>query len=95
MSDPIRILAVDDDELTLIVLSKMLETGLCVTDTANSGREAIEKLRQNRYDAVLVDMIMPGMSGIEARFRIRFPSTKSAFERLIASINAGISEGSC
>ena len=65
MSDEIKILAVDDDESTLIVLRKMLEVERYVADTANSAREALDKLRDNRYDAILCDMWMPEMSGRE------------------------------
>jgi len=63
MADEIRILAVDDDELTLIVLRKTLETEHYVADTVTSARYAFVKLRENRYDAVLCDMFVPGMNG--------------------------------
>ena len=63
MSDEIKILAVDDDEVTLMVLRKILEAEHYVADTAISATEAFDKLRKNRYDAVMCDIWMPGLDG--------------------------------
>lgn len=63
MSNEVKILAVDDDESTLNVLRKILESEHYEADMANSAREAFGKLRDDRYDAVLCDMWMPEMNG--------------------------------
>jgi CheY-like chemotaxis protein len=63
MSDEIKILAVDDDDPTLIILRKILESAHYVADTANSVQEAFGKLKENRYDAILCDIWMPDMDG--------------------------------
>ncbi|MBI4460159.1 MAG: response regulator [Acidobacteria bacterium] len=59
------ILAVDDEEATLTVVRKLLEAENCKVEVSHSAREALEKLRQTSFDAVLCDMWMPGMSGRE------------------------------
>src|SRR5215831_4353215 len=59
------ILIVDDEELNSEGLARRLQgRGFTVT-TARSGREAIELLGERRFDLVLLDIMMPGMSGLE------------------------------
>ena len=69
-----RILVVDDEPQIRRVMRVMLtEKGYAVTD-ARSGEEALEKLRTERQDLILLDMNMPGMGGLEACRRIRATS---------------------
>ena len=59
-----RILIIDDEPNILSVLNSLLcETYEC--KTATSAVEALEYLRQENYDVVLSDIMMPGMSGLE------------------------------
>jgi len=64
MSAP-RILLVDDEERFRVTLEKMLAAqGLAVASRA-SGALALEELRQQAYDVVLLDLRMPEMDGIK------------------------------
>ena len=67
MSDiePVKILVIDDDEMALLIMRKLLEAENCVVEALTSPREALAKLPENRYDAILCDMWMAGMSGKE------------------------------
>jgi len=66
-----RLLVVEDNEINQQVAKEILEgAGLKIT-LANNGREAVEAVMQNQYDAVLMDVQMPVMDGYTATQRIR------------------------
>jgi signal transduction histidine kinase/ActR/RegA family two-component response regulator len=67
MTGDIRVLVVDDVDINLDVARGLLEPYGLTVDTVLSGREAIEKIRNEapRYDMVLMDHMMPGMDGLE------------------------------
>jgi DNA-binding NtrC family response regulator len=60
-----RILVVDDDALSLKLLEKALEIEGYEVVTAQSGAEALERLAGHIFDAALIDVMMPGMNGLE------------------------------
>lgn len=66
-----HILAVDDEPINLQVLSNLLSLRHYHVTTAASGQEALQKLETSRYDLVLLDLMMPGLSGYESCRRIR------------------------
>ena len=66
-----RVLLVEDNPINREVASQLLfGVGLAV-DTAQNGREAVEKVLANRYAFILMDMQMPVMDGVEATRIIR------------------------
>jgi len=65
------ILVVDDEELNRDILSRRLvKEGYTVT-VADGGKEALDMLRLERYDLVLLDIMMPGIDGYEVLNPIR------------------------
>ena len=66
-----RILLVDDEPLILKGLKFSLEQDGYETDTAADGEEALEKTRNGGYDIVLLDVMLPKLSGIEVCQAIR------------------------
>lgn len=60
------VLVVDDSPTDTHVLSEMLEKHGFSVITASSGEEGIEIARAQKPDLVLMDVVMPGMSGFEA-----------------------------
>ena len=67
----IKVLAVDDNNINLKVISRCLEKYEMDVTTAKSGAEAIELCQNNDYRIVLMDQMMPEMDGIEAMKEIR------------------------
>ncbi|MBI4014301.1 MAG: response regulator [Candidatus Rokubacteria bacterium] len=61
----VNILVVDDEEVTREFIVSALQAGHRQILTAASGEEALEIAKQNDLDLVLLDLIMPGISGVE------------------------------
>ncbi|MDO4554046.1 MAG: response regulator [Lachnospiraceae bacterium] len=69
-----RILVVEDNEINQEILARLLEKKNYEVDTADNGKEAIEKIKNhggNYYKLVLMDIRMPVMDGLEATALIR------------------------
>ncbi len=65
------ILLVDDEPDFLEVIKSRLESNGYDVLTASNGKEALETLKKEKVDAVLLDILMPGMNGIETLKNIR------------------------
>src|SRR6185369_12560467 len=72
-----RVLLVDDDEITRIVAREVLAQLGCEVSEAEDGESALEMLDRETFDAVLMDLEMPGLDGratireIRSRDRLR------------------------
>jgi two-component system OmpR family response regulator len=67
----VRVLLIDDDQRLIELLSSYLEqNGVTVTGVADGAR-GLAALEAGAFDAVLLDVMMPGMTGLEACKRIR------------------------
>lgn len=65
------ILHVDDDPMNLRVVGEILTAFGFASVQAGDGLEALEQLRRQRFDVVLMDIHMPGLGGVEVTRRIR------------------------
>lgn len=66
-----KVLIVDDIETNLKVTAGLLSPYQMMVDTTKTGVEAIDLVKQNKYDLVFMDHMMPGMDGLEATMHIR------------------------
>jgi DNA-binding NtrC family response regulator len=66
-----KVLLVDDEKKFLEVMSERLTTRGVTVTTATSAAEALEQIEANLFDAVILDLKMPGMDGIEALKRMK------------------------
>ena len=82
-------LVVDDNRINLMVCERMLELyGVSVT-TASGGEEALELCRDNKFDILFVDHMMPGIDGVEVTGEIRNhpgPNRESPIVALTANV---------
>ena len=71
-----KILVVEDNKINQMITRKILEKNKMVCDVADNGEIAVEKVRTEPFDLVLMDIHMPGISGIEATEQIRTFNTE-------------------
>jgi len=92
-----RVLIVDDEpQIRRVMRATLSGAGYSVAD-ARSGEEALEKLREERFDLVLLDVNLPGISGIETCRAIRAQSdvlvlvltVRSANQDAVEALDAG------
>lgn len=86
--EPAKILVIDDDELTLTILRKLLEAEDYQVETCSSGAEALARLSHSRYDAILCDMWMAGMTGKE--FYLQLKQDFSEYQRKVIFVTGDI-----
>ncbi|MCB9665726.1 MAG: response regulator, partial [Alphaproteobacteria bacterium] len=65
------VLVAEDNEVNRKVVVAMLRRLGCDVDTVGDGAEAVERAGQRTYDVVFMDMMMPGVDGLEATRRLR------------------------
>lgn len=99
---PIRVLLADDHDLFRAGLRVLLQDlgGFEVVSEAGDGREALRQVEERRPDVVLMDLMMPGLNGLEATARVtrEFPgvrvlvlSMNTAEEFVLPALRAGAS----
>ena len=80
----LHLMIVEDNKINQVITKKMLAKKEITSDIASNGTDAIELAKNNRYDAILMDIHMPGISGEEATIEIRKFDTKTPIIALTA-----------
>lgn len=80
----IRVLAVDDNVANLKLLGVLLEERGIQADVAASGRQALGTCDRQRFDLILMDLQMPGMSGLQVTRLIRQGDSPNRDTRIVA-----------
>jgi len=76
----IRLLIVDDDEDYMVLSDLLKESDLSFEiDEVNSSKLALQKLKKNEYDCVVIDYLIPGVSGLEVMKFARGLGIKTPF----------------
>lgn len=87
-----RILAVDDNSVNLRVFVGLMKPYRTHIDTAFSGAKAIELVKNNDYDLIFMDHMMPDMDGVEAMQAIRKLGVKAKIIVLTANAISGVKD---
>jgi len=83
-----RILLAEDNEINQQIALEILENAGLAVDVANDGREAVDAVKAQRYDLVLMDIQMPIMNGMEATAKIREFKTPAALPIIAMTAHA-------
>lgn len=82
-----RLLIVDDEESTRLLIARLLAAGTkCEAQLAGTCEQALRLAGDYAYDAILLDLLMPGIGGYEVLREIRRASANTATPILIVSV---------
>ena len=84
-TDPIQILAIDDDEDARILYRNIFKSSDFNLITASDGLDGIVELLSNPFDVIILDLDMPNMNGVETLYAIK--QRKPGIPILIISCN--------
>jgi len=99
MSESARILVIDDEESIRRTVSMALKHAGYVVDTAENGKEAIEKSESNFYNLALIDIRLPDMEGTELLAALKETTPRMvkiiltgypALQNAVTAINKGV-----
>lgn len=79
-----RILVAEDEQQLSHVLSSAMTASSYQVDIANNGQEAVEQAKENAYDVIILDIMMPVKSGLEALKEIRATGNRTYIMMLTA-----------
>ncbi|QOS78773.1 PAS domain S-box protein [Paenibacillus sp. JNUCC31] len=83
-TDLLRILIAEDNEVNQLVLRRMIEKKGHLADYVVNGVEAVEAVKQNKYDIVFMDVHMPRLNGFEATKAIKEALTPDTCPYIVA-----------
>lgn len=85
-----KVLLIEDEKALLYTLGLKLEKEGYLVDKADTGKVGLDQLKKEKYDLVLMDLILPEMSGFE--ILEHKPSTKNKDTKLLVLSNLGQNE---
>ena len=80
-----RVLLVEDNPINALLARTLLTREGCAVDRAGGGEEALAALAVGQYDLILMDMRMPGLSGLETTERLRANGVRTPVVALTAN----------
>ena len=90
----VTVLIVEDNRINQKLTAKILEKNGYSYDVAANGKEALNLYRENRYDLVLMDCLMPEMDGYVATLKIRQFEKKNNLRRIpVIALTANVMKG--
>jgi PAS domain S-box-containing protein len=84
----LRVLLVEDNDINRLYAKSILKNLQCYIDVAENGLVAVEKVKNNHFDIVLMDVQMPVMDGLDATKAIRAMDQRSGIPIIALTANA-------
>lgn len=84
-----HLLVVDDNEMNRDMLSRRLSRRGHTVDTAEGGQQALDMIAEQAFDVILLDIMMPGISGMEVLETLRKTYTASELPIIMATAKSG------
>lgn len=96
MNSKRKILIVDDDPQVYRIVSRLLDESVYEVYAASHGKEALDKVPQIKPDMLLLDLMMPEMSGMEVCEKIKNnPDTKDIFVFILSAKDGQVDRRKC
>lgn len=92
MGRKVRILVVDDDKPTVLIISTVLKKAGCDVAVAYDGIEGLKKARELKPDLIILDIMMPLMNGYEVAHRLQADPETRDLTILMLSAKGGVDE---
>ena len=89
-----RVLIVDDNRVNLTVAKGLLKGTQAQVDTAESGLQALDMIRTNKYHIIFLDHMMPELNGIETIKRMRMQEENMSRDAAVIALTANAVSGS-
>lgn len=94
-STPMRVLLVEDSLINQRLLTAMLDLRHCIVTVAVNGQEALDRVAEEEFDVVLMDVEMPVMDGLTATRLIRDQEAGTTRHIPILAVTAGVDRQTC
>mmetsp|Transcript_66982 Transcript_66982/g.179064 ORF Transcript_66982/g.179064 Transcript_66982/m.179064 type:complete len:150 (-) Transcript_66982:87-536(-) len=82
------VLLVDDDRASVLVVKRMIERAGFQCDVADNGEDAVRAATKKTYCAVIMDYIMPGMTGCDAAMRIKDLDKQHSVAEIVGMVSS-------
>jgi len=93
--DVFRVLVAEDNQVNQLLTTRLLEKRGHRAVVVANGREALEALKKENYDLVLMDVHMPVMDGLEATSAIRQREKETGFHQPVIALTASVDRARC
>lgn len=87
-----KILVVEDDQFLREFYEELLHSEGYMTDSASDGQVALQKIQNNQYDLILLDIMLPKLNGVQILTELRLNPAKSPQTPIVVLTNLGQDE---